>query len=253
MTAPILNIATYRFVTLTDLEALRTKLLDAANTAGLKGTILLASEGINLFLAGPTAVLEAFIAEQFESDPRLTGLDLKRSYSDEVPFKRMKVKIKPEIVTFAQGINPALNPAPSITPEQFKAWIDAGKDLVILDTRNTFEFKRGAFVGSQQLGNDNFREFAQAIDHAPAEWKNKTVVTFCTGGIRCEKAAPFLQSKGFTDVYQLQGGILRYFELVGKEHYTGDCFVFDERVALNDELNRSENEGPIMGELPESV
>ncbi len=253
MDAHILNVAAYRFVTVNEPAVLQHTLLTAANAVGLKGTILLATEGINLFLAGTTAVVEGFITAHLETDPRLKGLDFKRSYSIEVPFKRMKVRVRPEIVTFAQlgqpRVNPALTPAPAVSAQQLKEWIDSGKELVILDTRNTFEFERGAFDGSEHLGNDNFRQFAQAIEKAPVEWHNKTVVTFCTGGIRCEKAAPFLIERGFKDVYQLQGGILRYFELVGKAHYTGDCFVFDERRALNDELATSDAEGPTMGPL----
>jgi UPF0176 protein len=149
----------------------------------------------------------------------------------------LRVKVKPEIVTFRQpDCDPANHPAPALNAATFKQWLDEGRDIVVLDTRNTFEFERGAFEGSVHLGNHNFTDFAQAVDAAPAEWKNKTVVTFCTGGIRCEKAAPFLQARGFKDVYQLDGGILRYFEEQGHAHYKGECFVFDEREALDPEL-----------------
>jgi UPF0176 protein len=154
-----------------------------------------------------------------------------------VPFKRLKIKLKKEIVTFRQPqINPAMVPAPNVTPAQLKEWFDQGRELVVLDTRNRVEFEAGAFNGSVQLGNDNFTDFATALANAPAEWKDKTVVTFCTGGIRCEKAAPYMQSLGYKNVYQLQGGILKYFEEIGHAHYRGDCFVFDERAALDAEL-----------------
>jgi UPF0176 protein len=247
VTLSILNVAAYRFVSIDDPAALRETLQSAALTHNLRGTILLAHEGINLFLAGAHERVERFIATYLESDVRFAGLDYKRSESDSVPFKRMKVRVRPEIVTFAQGVNPAVTPAPSLDAATLKRWLDEGKDLVLLDTRNTFEFERGAFEGSEHLGNDNFRAFASAVKNAPAEWRHKPVITFCTGGIRCEKAAPFLIAQGFEQVYQLQGGILRYFELEGQAHYRGDCFVFDERRALDGALAVSHSDGPIMG------
>ena len=221
-----LNIAAYRFVTIAEPAALAQTLEAACSARALLGTILLAPEGINLFLA-----------EMLRADPRFAPIEIKESESATVPFKRLKVKIKREIVTFRQpDINPALTPAPAVGAKEFAQWLAEGKEMVILDTRNTFEFERGAFAGSVHLGNDNFTDFAQAMVNAPESWKNKTVVTFCTGGIRCEKAAPFMQAQGFTNVYQLQGGILKYFEEVGHAHYTGECFVFDERRSLDAEL-----------------
>jgi UPF0176 protein len=238
---PILNIATYRFVSLDNLAELRERLLDLAQATGLKGTILLAPEGINCFLAGEETALMGFVAQGFDADPRLTGLDLKKSYSDTQPFKRLKIKLKKEIVTFGQAdINPALNPAPEITPQTLKQWLDEGREVVLLDTRNEFEYQAGAFNNAVQLGNKTFVEFAESVKQLPPEqqqvWRDKTIVSFCTGGIRCEKAAPFLSAQGYAHVLQLKGGILRYFEEVGHEHYQGDCFVFDERVAVNDAL-----------------
>ncbi len=238
--ANILNIAAYRFVTITQPVVFALALRETCATLELKGTILLAPEGINLFLAGSAPKVQKFVADVLRADPRFSPIEIKESWSEEVPFKRMKVKLKKEIVTFRQPqINPALTPAPNVTAETFKKWLDDGRELVILDTRNRVEFDAGAFHGSVQLGNNNFTDFAAALATAPAEWKNKTVVTFCTGGIRCEKAAPFLQAHGFNDVYQLQGGILKYFETVGRAHYRGDCFVFDERTTLDAELQPS--------------
>jgi UPF0176 protein len=233
----MLNIAAYRFVTIENPAALAETLKSECAERALLGTILLAPEGINLFLAGEKEKLHDFVANVLRADPRFAPIEIKESESDNVPFKRLKVKLRKEIVTFRQPhINPALTPAPALEAKEFAKWLAEGKEMVILDTRNTFEFERGAFAGSQHLGNDNFNDFAAAVEAAPEDWKNKTVVTFCTGGIRCEKAAPFLQEKGFTNVFQLQGGILKYFEEVGREHYNGDCFVFDERRALDPEL-----------------
>lgn len=236
----ILNIATYRFVTIVDTAALQAEWLIHAQAFGLKGTILLAPEGVNMFLAGAETTVRGFLAV-VNNDPRFANLDIKESWSDEVPFKRIKIKVKREIVTFRQeGIDPVNAPAPFISADQLKLRLDAGEDIVLLDTRNDFEFQKGTFKNALYLGNKNFTEFADAARQYVDELANKTVVSFCTGGIRCEKAAPFLQSIGAKNVYQLRGGILRYFVEVGREHYNGDCFVFDERRGVDSSLERSE-------------
>ncbi len=230
----ILNIAAYRFVSIEDPAALAAALSTRCAALGLMGTILLAPEGINLFVAGSAPQVREFIQTALRDDPRFAPIEIKESISDNVPFKKMKVKVRPEIVTFRQPqINPGLTPAPAVSATEFAKWLAEGKEMVVLDTRNTFEFEHGAFAGSVHLGNDNFNDFAAAMANAPEEWKDKTIVTFCTGGIRCEKAAPFMQAQGFQNVFQLQGGILKYFEDVGHAHYRGDCFVFDERRALD--------------------
>lgn len=238
-TLSVLNVATYRFFNLENPEALAQILRQHLKSLDLKGTVLLAHEGINLFLAGASEAIATFreILRQPEMPLALHDLDYKESWSETVPFKRLKVKVKPEIVTFRQPcLSPAEHRAPSVSPEMLKTWLDAGEDVILLDTRNTFEFKHGAFEGSVHLGNDDFCMFAPAVKALPEEWKRKRVVTFCTGGIRCEKAAPFMQQEGFEDVYQLEGGILRYFEQVGRDHYEGECFVFDERRTVDEEL-----------------
>ena len=235
----ILNIATYRFVAIDNPGALKAALLPRAQALGLKGTILLAPEGINAFLAGAETVVRSFLA-LLDRDARFAGLNIKESWSETVPFARMKIKLKREIVTFRQpGLNPVANPAPAITARELKRRLDAGEDIVLLDTRNDVEVAKGSFANAVFWGNRNFTEFADVARLHVDELRDKTVVSFCTGGIRCEKAAPFLQSLGATDVYQLQGGILRYFEEVGRDHYEGDCFVFDERAALDSALSTS--------------
>jgi UPF0176 protein len=238
-TLPILNIATYRFFELQHPERLAKTLKEALEPLHLKGTILLSEEGINLFLAGAPEAISAFqrIICQAEMPEALHSLDYKESWSETIPFKRLKVKVKPEIVTFRQPeFKMIQHRAPSVEPKLLKEWLDKDDDVILLDTRNTFEFEHGAFEESVHLGNDDFCAFADAVKALPEDWKKKKIVTFCTGGIRCEKAAPYMQHQGFENVYQLEGGILRYFEQVGRDHYKGGCFVFDERVALDPAL-----------------
>ncbi|MBL8310793.1 MAG: sulfurtransferase [Burkholderiales bacterium] len=237
----ILNIATYRFVAIPDTAALKAQWLPSAKALGLKGTILLANEGINLFLAGAETAIRSFMSI-VDDDPRFANLDLKESWSDDVPFKRLKIKIKREIVTFRQaGLDPVHRPAPFMPPAELKRRLDAGEALVLLDTRNDVEVAKGTFDHALFWGNRNFTEFGEIARQHVDELKGKTVVSFCTGGIRCEKAAPYLQQLGVDNVYQLEGGILRYFEHVGRDHFHGDCFVFDERAALDPHLAATEH------------
>ena len=232
----ILNIATYRFVAINDPAALKAQLMPRAQALGLKGTVLLAPEGINAFLAGAETAVRSFLA-LLDDDQRFAGLNIKESWSETVPFARLKIKLKQEIVTFRQpGLNPVSNPAPAMTAAELKRRLDAGEDIVLLDTRNDVEVAKGTFKNALFWGNRNFTEFADVARLHVDELREKTVVSFCTGGIRCEKAAPFLQSLGAVNVFQLQGGILRYFEEVGRDHYDGDCFVFDERTAVDSTL-----------------
>ena len=231
----IANIAAYKFVTIEDREVLREALYQQCLGSGLKGTILLAPEGINLFIAGERPSVEGFLA-MLKSDPRFADIEAKWSWSDFVPFKRLRVKLKKEIVTFrTRGIDPVAAPAPLISAETLKRWYDEGRDFVILDTRNDWEYSAGSFDNAINPKLNNFCEFPQ-VGEALAELKEKTIVTFCTGGIRCEKAAPLMQQQGFRDVYQLEGGILKYFEECGGAHWHGNCVVFDERGALDPEL-----------------
>ncbi|MES2206935.1 MAG: rhodanese-like domain-containing protein [Pseudomonadota bacterium] len=238
-TLPVLNIATYRFFRVEEPEALAQQLREHLKGLEIKGTILLAQEGINLFLAGTPLAITAFrqFVERPEMPEALRSLDYKESWSETIPFKRLKIKVKPEIVTFRQpDLSPAIYRSPSVTPQELKNWLDTEEDVILLDTRNTFEFERGAFAGAMHLGNDDFCEFAESVKTLPEDIKHKKVVTFCTGGIRCEKAAPFMEHHGFKNVYQLEGGILRYFEHIGRDHYEGECFVFDERRTVDSEL-----------------
>jgi UPF0176 protein len=239
-----LNVSAYKFVELGGLPALREDLRARCAAAALKGTVLIAPEGINLFLAGREGPLREVLA-WFEADPRFTALPVKESWSDHQPFNRMLVKIKREIITMRQPqIRPAGARAPVVAPAVLKRWLDAGcddagREVVLLDTRNAFEVDIGSFEGAIDPQIRSFGEFPARVGELKAGLADKTVVTFCTGGIRCEKAVIYMQAEGFPHVVQLDGGILRYFEEVGGAHYRGDCFVFDRRVALTPELDEA--------------
>ncbi|MBA2689919.1 MAG: sulfurtransferase [Burkholderiales bacterium] len=234
-----INIAAYRFVSLVGLTDLRVSLKEKCLALELKGTILLAPEGINLFVAGSAKNVESFIAF-LTADRRFAGMVFKKSPSVGPPFKRTLVKIKREIIPLGMpDVSPAEHPAPSVSAETLKQWLDEGRDLALLDVRNEYEVGLGTFNNSLHLALDTFRAFPEEANKLDPSLKNKVVVTFCTGGIRCEKAAPVLLNAGFREVYQLSGGILKYFEEAGGAHYRGDCFVFDRRVALNPMLEES--------------
>jgi len=235
----VINLSAYRFAPLEDLPALKERLRAAADAGTLRGTILLSTEGINLFVAGERAGLDGLLAE-IHRVPGLTDLAPKESLSDEQPFNRMLVKIKKEIIAFGvDGIDPARQPAPRLAARTLKAWLDEGRSVTLLDTRNDYEVKMGTFRGAIPAGIENFRDFPAAAARLPVALKDQPVVTFCTGGIRCEKAAPYLQQAGFKQVFQLDGGILKYFEECGAAHYEGECFVFDRRVGVDPALQET--------------
>jgi UPF0176 protein len=240
----VVNIAAYRFVPLDDLPELQSRLQAQADALALKGTILLAEEGINLFLAGDRDGIDAFLAA-LQQDARFAALDVKYSLSADVPFKRMRVRIKREIIRMNHPtIRPAAGRAPSVDGPTLARWLgqgadDAGRPVVMLDTRNAFEVDEGTFKGAIDWRLSRFTEFPEAVLAHRESFTGKTVVSFCTGGIRCEKAAIHMKNVGYDSVYQLDGGILKYFEEVGGAHYTGDCFVFDHRTALNPRLEPS--------------
>jgi UPF0176 protein len=239
---PVLNLSAYRFTALSALESLRAALFDSATAAGLKGTVLLAEEGINLFVAGPPAAARAWLAA-LRADPRFAGLDAKESFSDALPFRRLRVKVKREIIRMDQPqLQPAAGRAPAVDAPTLARWLDAGRDdagreLLLLDTRNAFEVDRGAFDGAVDWRLSRFSDFPAAAAARREALQGRTVVTYCTGGIRCEKAALALRDLGIDPVLQLDGGILRYLEQVpGARHWHGRCFVFDERESLDASL-----------------
>lgn len=245
----IVNIAAYKFVAVTEPELWRTALKSCCDELALKGTILVAPEGLNLFLAGSRGSIDSFLLFLRHEDVfhgAFTDVVIKESLSHAQPFKRMLVRLKKEIITMK---HPTIQPeglrAPSVDPVTLKTWLDQGHDdegreVVLLDTRNDFEVEIGTFNGAVDLGLQIFSQFPEAIRTASSEdsspLKDKTIVSFCTGGIRCEKAALFMQELDIPHVLQLEGGILNYFKEVGGEHWRGGCFVFDERRALDPEL-----------------
>jgi UPF0176 protein len=243
----ILNISAYKFVPLPDAADLREILLARALEWQLKGTILLAEEGINLFLAAPGDAVRGFIA-QLHEDARFADIAPKESWSPTQPFKKMLVKVKREIIRMDHPtIRPAAGRAPAVSPATVRRWLeagvdDAGRPVVTLDTRNTYEVDQGTFVGAIDWRLNKFTEFPQALHDHRAELQGKTVVSFCTGGIRCEKAAILMHDIGLEHVYQLEGGILKYFEETDGAHYNGGCFVFDERRAVDSHLSTVLNE-----------
>ena len=236
MSGRVLNIAGYRFVDLNDRDELREPFMNMCTILELKGTILLSPNGINFFLAGSEESVSEFI-QFLESDKRFSGIPIKFSRTDYQPFRRMLVKRKNEIISLGKSeIKPSEFTGPYIKPIEFKRLLDGEEDILVLDTRNDYETRIGSFEGSLELGISTFRDFPNAIESIPEEYKSKTVVMYCTGGIRCEKASAVMINAGFEDVKQLEGGILGYFDECGGPYWDGACFVFDQRVAVDSDL-----------------
>lgn len=236
----VTNISTYRFAELTHLKVLREDLITNCKAWGLKGTILLSTEGINLFVAGAAASIEMLL-EKLRKIPGLEGLEPKVSVSEKQPFNRMLVRVKKEIISFGmESIRPANYTSPKIAAAELKRWLDDGRPVTLLDTRNDYEVQLGTFKGAVIPHIKTFREFPDAVRKLPGTLKDQPVVMFCTGGIRCEKAGPFMENEGFKNIYQLDGGILKYFEECGGDHYDGECFVFDQRVGVDPGLRESD-------------
>jgi UPF0176 protein len=223
------HIAGYQFIALQNLEALRSSLSKQCGLLQLKGTILLSHEGINISLAGASSQMACFL-EFLKQDPRFNTMSFHHSNSQSQVFKKLKIKLKKEIISMHRDeIDATSNRGPSIKPNTLKAWLDEKKDFILLDTRNRYELDFGSFAGAKDLGLSHFSEFPTAIDKLD---KQKPIVMFCTGGVRCEKASLYMLNHGFNQVYQLEGGILGYFSEIGSAHYQGECFVFDERISI---------------------
>lgn len=237
----IINLSAYKFTPLDNLPAWRDLLRAVAAAGGMRGTILLSPEGINFFVAGERAAVDALLAV-IRTLPGLADLTPKESESNEQPFNRMLVKIKKEIIAFGMdGIDPARRPTAKLPARTLKQWLDEGRPLTLLDTRNDYEVRLGTFRGALPAGIENFRDFPSAVDRLPETLKEQPVVMFCTGGIRCEKAGPYMEKMGFKQVLQLDGGILKYFEECGGAHYDGECFVFDRRVGVDPQLRETKS------------
>lgn len=223
----------YKFVKLPDFTEKKTVILDYCKSQGIKGTILLAEEGINGTIAGSPDAIEAVLAF-LRSDPRLGDLEIKKSPSGTEPFERMKVKLKKEIVTLGiPEVDPNDTPGTYVSAQEWNRLLE-DPEVVVIDTRNQYEVDIGTFKGAQNPQTQNFRQFPEYVRENLNPRQHKKVAMFCTGGIRCEKASAFMRSNGFEEVYQLHGGILKYLEEIDPQDslWEGECFVFDERVAL---------------------
>jgi UPF0176 protein len=238
----VLNVSAYRFVDIADPEALRATLTTSASSAALMGTVLIAPEGINLFLAGEPGALRGWLA-RLREDPRFADLAAKESFSSSVPFRHLRVKVKCEIIRMNEpSLRPAAGRAPTVDAATLVRWLEQGhceegRPLRLLDTRNAFEVDAGAFEGALDWRLGKFSDFPAALEHHRAELEGHTVVSYCTGGIRCEKAALLMRERDLPHVLQLDGGILKYFEeTTGAPGWRGECFVFDQRETLDSEL-----------------
>ena len=236
----VVNIAGYKFEPLDNPIDLVSNYQRKCDELLLKGSMLISKNGINFSLAGTQQATDAIVAF-LEEDKRFLNIPLKVTYSDEQPFRRMKVRLKKEIISLGRkDINPRKLTGERISPQDLKNILDNNEDVLVLDTRNEYETRVGKFKNAIDLNLDTFRDFPKAIETLPEEYKDKQIVMYCTGGIRCEKASAVMMNAGFADVKQLEGGVLDYFKETGGAYWEGDCFVFDERVALDTKLNETE-------------
>lgn len=234
---PVIVAALYKFVQLQDCSDLRDRLQSHCEQFQIKGTLLLAPEGINGTVAGSRSAIHALLRE-LRSDPRLADLEHKESFAEHMPFGRMKVRIKREIVTLGQPLaDPTCQVGTYVDPADWNRLIQ-DPEVLVLDTRNDYEYAIGSFEGAIAPGTRSFREFPDFVQERLKAAPPRKIATFCTGGIRCEKATAYLLEQGFTEVYHLKGGILKYLEQIPAEAslWQGDCFVFDERVSVGQGL-----------------
>ena len=235
----ILVAALYKFVEIDDLLSLQSNLYEICEKNNIMGTILIANEGINGTISGKTNEINQTIS-LLKSDKRFANIEIKYSSTDKQPFHRMKVRLKKEIVTIGlPEINPNKKVGTYVKPEDWNDLI-SDPNVIVIDTRNKYETKIGSFQNALDPETSSFREFPDWVKKfkSSKENANKKIAMFCTGGIRCEKASSLMKEEGFKDVYHLQGGILKYLETIDKENslWNGECFVFDQRVCLTDEL-----------------
>ncbi len=235
-----LNVAGYKFEPLENLDSLIPEFQNKCDELGLKGSVYLSPNGINFSIAGTEKNIDNYI-EFMEEDSRFRDIPLKKTFSDTQPFRRMKVRLKKEIISLGRDdINPRELTGDYISPRELFEMYETKEDVIVLDTRNEYETRVGLFENAVDLQLDTFRDFPSAIETLPEEYKDKQIVMYCTGGIRCEKASAVMMKAGFSDVKQLEGGVLDYFKETGGAYWNGDCFVFDERVALDKELKETE-------------
>ena len=235
-----LNVAGYKFEPLENLDSLIPEFQNKCDELSLKGSVYLSPNGINFSIAGTEENIDTYI-QFMEEDSRFRDIPLKKTFSETQPFRRMKVRLKKEIISLGRDdINPRELTGDYISPRELFEMYETKEDVIVLDTRNEYETRVGLFENAVDLQLDTFRDFPSAIETLPEEYKDKQIVMYCTGGIRCEKASAVMMKAGFSDVKQLEGGVLDYFKETGGAYWNGDCFVFDERVALDKELKETE-------------
>jgi UPF0176 protein len=232
-------VAFYKFVNLPDYKSLQSSFYKECKRNKILGTILLAEEGVNSTIAGPREGIDAFLSF-IRQDPRFSDMPHKESFADLPPFYRLKVRLKKEIVTLGvKGVDPVKQPGQYMKPEEWNDLI-ADPEVILIDTRNDYEVEIGTFKGAVNPNTQSFREFPSFVKENFDPTIHKKIAMFCTGGIRCEKAASYMINQGFKEVYQLEGGILKYLEKIPEEEslWEGECFVFDNRVAVANALKR---------------
>jgi len=238
---PLVICALYKFISLPDFREIRRPLLDFCSLQGIKGSILLAEEGINGTVSGTREAIDNLL-DFLRKDERLADIDYKESFDQSEPFYRMKVKLKKEIVTMGvRGVDPNRAVGTYIDAKEWNALI-SDPEVTLVDTRNSYEHEIGTFVNAINPATETFRDFPDYVSANLSPGKNKKIAMFCTGGIRCEKSTAYLKERGFDEVYHLRGGILKYLEDVPKEDslWRGECFVFDNRVAVNHDLEKGQ-------------
>ena len=239
-TLKISNITGYKFIPITDRKSLQEKILKHSNKLGLKGTVLISEKGLNFSIAGENEAIQDFI-NFLRSDKRFSEIDIKTTYNEYQPFRKMLVRIKKEIISMGiDEIDPFTFTGEKITPKELHEKLNNNEDIILLDTRNEYEVRLGTFEDAVDLNLDSFRDFPSKIMSLDQKMKNKEIVMFCTGGVRCEKASALMLKNGFKNVKQIDGGVIKYFEDTGGSYWNGDCFVFDDRVALDKNLNETD-------------
>ena len=232
----IANITGYKFTPIDDELLLRETILKYTTDLNLKGTVLISSKGLNFSVSGTKKNIDNFIVF-IHSDKRFSDVDIKITYNKYQPFRKMLVRIKKEIISMGvEEINPFQFTGQKISPKELSNKLDNNEEIVLLDTRNEYEVRLGTFKNALDLDLDSFRDFPEEIEKLREELNGKEVVMFCTGGIRCEKASALMLENGFENIKQIEGGVINYFQETGGKHWNGDCFVFDDRVALNKNL-----------------
>lgn len=236
----IANITGYKFTPITDTKLLQEKIINLSEENNLKGTVLISDKGINFSVAGLIENTSNFL-KVIKKDEQFSDIDIKTTFNEYQPFRKMLVRIKKEIISMGvDEINPYEFTGEKIKPFELNKKLDAGEDVILLDTRNEYEVRLGTFENAIDLNLDTFRDFPTKINGLREQIGDKEIVMFCTGGVRCEKASALMLKSGFKNVKQIDGGVINYFKETGGAHWKGDCFVFDDRVALDKELNETD-------------